>query len=149
MTDADRVASLATIAARLEMLRERLALYHVPVAHLVELTKIQEATESVVESFDPLKPGAVAAAKRLRPETHAIALALYDTMQGNADAETHTVVCVVFERDTEAITMTGNVAGDDARVIQAMVLASAICALGKAHLERQPDFHHEDFIREE
>lgn len=84
---------------------------------------------------------------QLKPETHSIALALSGAMQANADPEKHTVVCVVFERDTGAITMTANVAGEDSRVIQSMVLADAIFGLAKAHLERRPDFHHEDFIR--
>lgn len=86
---------------------------------------------------------------KLKPETHAIALALHDAMQANADPEKHTVVCVVRERDTGAITMTGSGAAEDARLIQARALAQAIFALTSAHIERRPDFHHEDFIREE
>lgn len=53
MTDADRIASLATIAARLEMARERVALHRVPVSHLVELNSIQGAVEKLRDSYAP------------------------------------------------------------------------------------------------
>lgn len=50
MTDADRIAALATVAARLEMLGERLALCRIPIGHLIELRKIQESVEAVIKS---------------------------------------------------------------------------------------------------
>lgn len=53
MTDIDRIAALATIAARCEVLGEKLSAYRVPPALLVELGAIQEAVEKLLGSYDP------------------------------------------------------------------------------------------------
>lgn len=53
MTDLDRVAALSTVAARLEIVGERVTMHRVPVSIITELHSIQQAVEAILASYDP------------------------------------------------------------------------------------------------
>ena len=53
MTDLDRIAALSTLAARCEMLGEKLIRDRVHIEHVVQLGLIQKAIDELLASYDP------------------------------------------------------------------------------------------------